>query len=255
MKRFFSIFLALTFPNLAQEQTSDTKSASTDKPQFIIELEALTQEQKQKYFTHFHEADRFFKQKRIFECLEQIHLLHQIYDKNPNSLNLQGACYVEFRDFKKAYALFSRAKSAGTESFNINFNLAEINFVTGEYQKALEQMSALKTEIGDKRQFAHVAPLINFKIFLCHLKLGDRASAESILAGTNFLDDSPLFYYANAALHFYSDQRVEAEKWLARAGRIFTNKAVTGPWNDTLIEFGYIKNFYGGDLETSTPRN
>jgi hypothetical protein len=30
------------------------------------------------------------------------------------------------------------------------------------------------------------------------------------------------------------------------AGRVFANPAVIAPWQDTLIEFGYIESFYGG---------
>ena len=35
---------------------------------------------------------------------------------------------------------------------------------------------------------------------------------------------------------------------LARAGRIFQSPEVLAPWQDTLVEYGYIKSFYGNDL-------
>jgi hypothetical protein len=34
---------------------------------------------------------------------------------------------------------------------------------------------------------------------------------------------------------------------MARGGRIFQNPAILSPWQDTLMEFGYIKGFFGGD--------
>jgi hypothetical protein len=31
------------------------------------------------------------------------------------------------------------------------------------------------------------------------------------------------------------------------AVRVFNNPAVIAPWQDSLIEYGYIQSFYGGD--------
>ena len=95
-------------------------------------------------------------------------------------------------------------------------------------------------------------PLIDFKLLLCKLKTDDEDGAKKILEGTGFLDDNPLFYYGNAAMEYFADNGAKAEVWLARAGRIFRNPSAIAPWQDTLIEFGYIKSFYGGDLEVET---
>jgi hypothetical protein len=40
---------------------------------------------------------------------------------------------------------------------------------------------------------------------------------------------------------------VKAEEWLAMASRVFENPDIISPWQDTLVEFGYIKSFYGED--------
>jgi hypothetical protein len=97
-------------------------------------------------------------------------------------------------------------------------------------------------------------PLIEFKILLCKIKTDDISGAEDIVAKTDFLDDSPLFYFGKAALEYAKDNGVGAETWLARAGRIFRTDdgGLLAPWQDTLIEFGYIKSFYGGDLEVES---
>ena len=91
-------------------------------------------------------------------------------------------------------------------------------------------------------------------MLLCKIKTDDMTGAEAIVAKTDFLDDSPLFYYGKAALEYAKDNGAEAEVWLARAGRIFRTEdgGLLAPWQDTLIEFGYIKSFYGGDLEVES---
>ncbi len=256
MKKFLSYFFTFTLLSFAQEEASKKSNEATDqpeKPQFVIEIEALTQEQKKDYFTYYHEAERFFQQRRIFECLESIHALHKIYDKNPASLNLQGACYVEFRDFKKARKTFNKALSITPGNFNINFNLAEIDFVSGEFKSALGKLQNLKKDIEGNARFRTVIPLVDFKILLCHLKANNEKEARKILEEVDFLDDSPLFYFGNAALDYYADRGSEAETWLARAKRIFQDDDILPSWQDTLIEFGYIKSFYGGDLEVDIP--
>ena len=43
---------------------------------------------------------------------------------------------------------------------------------------------------------------------------------------------------------------IKAEEWLAMAGRIFRDPNVLAPWQDTLVEYGYIKSFYGEDAAT-----
>ena len=262
MKKILSTFFALSYFSIAQEaapeaekKTSETEAKTTEakKPQFMIELEALTKEQQKKYLTHYQKANQLFEQKRIFECLDELHQLHQIYDSNPASLNLQGACYVEFRNFTKARIAFSKALKSTPNNFNVSFNLAEISFVTKDYKKALSQLEQLQKQINDTNNKAasNMSLLINFKILLCKLKTDDKEGAQKMLEGTDFLDDSPFFYYGHAAFEYDSENNTEAEIWLARAGRIFRNEALIAPWKDTLIEFGYIKSFYGGDLETS----
>ena len=73
----------------------------------------------------------------------------------------------------------------------------------------------------------------------------------TILAGKyTFEDDSPFYYFAQAALAYDNKDLIKAEEWLAMAGRIFRDPNVLAPWQDTLVEYGYIKSFYGEDSGT-----
>jgi hypothetical protein len=63
----------------------------------------------------------------------------------------------------------------------------------------------------------------------------------------DFLDDSPFHYYAKAALAYEAEDLLKAEEWLAVAARIFQDPNILAPWQDTLVEYGYIKSFYGDD--------
>lgn len=249
MKFLLSALLASTLTLAAQDQPEATEKPKQEVPQYIVEINNLTNEQKAKYQELFVRCDQLFKQRRIFECLETIYEIHQIYDGNPSTMNLEGACYVEFRNFDKARLAFERTMKIQPDNFNVRFNLAEIDFVTENWESALKKLIQLDKDSADDASNQSMNSLVKFKILLCMLKTGDEEGAKAILEKTNFLDDSPLYYYGNAAMEYFHDKGPAAEVWLARAGRIFPQQGVIAPWQDTLIEFGYIKSFYGGDLE------
>jgi hypothetical protein len=92
--------------------------------------------------------------------------------------------------------------------------------------------------------------LVEFKILLCKKRLGMENDVIILAEKYDFLDDSPFYYYAQAALAYEKKDLVKAEEWLAIAGRIFQDPNVLAPWQDTLVEFGYIKSFYGDDAVT-----
>jgi tetratricopeptide (TPR) repeat protein len=251
MKKILCSLFALGLLATAQDAPAPPEKApeKPELPQYVLDLQSLTKEDGNKYRENFLRADSLFKQKRIFECLEAIEDVHQIYEGNPSSLNLKGACYVEFRSFEKARIAFAKASAANPGNFNVRFNLAEIEFVTKNYKEALKLLNELATEAGENKATSAMLPLVNFKVLLCKLKTDDEAGARAIIAKSDFLDDSPLFYYGNAALEYFAEKGPEAEIWLSRAGRIFRDANIIAPWQDTLIEFGYIESFYGGDLE------
>lgn len=247
MKKLISLFLLSASLLSAQEVRPKTEEPAPEKKvfQYQVDLENLTAEMREDYYMKLFKAQTFFNQKRIFETLAQIDEIHKIYDKDPSSLNIKGACYVEFRNFDKARDCFNKALEAHPENPNVLFNLAEIAFVTHQWQEAHDELSKLLKEQANPT----MNELIRFKILLCKIKLGALEEAQNLTDGTSFLDDSPLYYYANAAMEYSKDKPTKAEKWLSRGSTVFTDQRQVAPWQDTLIEFGYIKSFYGGDLE------
>ena len=247
MKKLISLFLISASLLSAQEAQpeADKKAPEKKARQYQIDIQNLTAEKRKEYYTKLFKAQTLFNQKRIFETLAEIDEVQKIYAKDPASLNIEGACYVEFRNFEKARKSFKKALAAHPENRNVLFNLAEISFVTHQWQEAHDALSGL---IGEGLN-PTMTDLIQFKILLCKIKLGAIDEAQALTDKTSFLDDSPLHYYANAAMEYSNDNAQKAEAWLARCSTIFTNSGVIAPWQDTLIEFGYIKSFYGGDLE------
>jgi hypothetical protein len=123
--------------------------------------------------------------------------------------------------------------------------------VTKDWEAAEASLSKVleltgKSPSGNDLQLAR---LVEFKLLLSKIKLGKKEEAAKLAVKYDYLDDSPFPYYAEAAMHFAENRELEAEAAMARCGRIFQNPGILAPWQDTMIEFGYIKGFFGGDAE------
>jgi tetratricopeptide (TPR) repeat protein len=239
-------------------------------PEWQMEFENLHPEVRRKYLETVSDAAVLFNQKRIFESLNRIAEADVIFENNPAALNLKGACYVEFRDFGKARECFDRALELQKEVLvgvdkltpeerrkrlssvaNVLFNIAEMDFVTEQWESAATRFDELIPDLDPNR--TSMIRLIEFKILLCKLKSGKIEEARTLADKHDYLDDSPYHYYGHAALAYEEGDPEAAERLRATARRVFRTAQILSPWEDTMIEVGYVKSFYGGDLEAGDP--
>ncbi|MDA0765688.1 MAG: hypothetical protein O3A87_03605 [Verrucomicrobia bacterium] len=243
-KRLFPLLAILALsPSLPAQ---DEPAPAEPIPAWMQAFENLPREQKEAYGKAISEGGRLFNQKRIFEALNAVYEAEEILKQNPAALSLKGACYVEFRDFPRARACFDEALALSPKNPNVLFNLVEMDFVTQMWKDCQRRIKEL-TPLVDPRNIPMLR-LLEFKLLLTYLKTNELEEARALATKYDFLDDNPYYYYANAAMMFHAENPEEAEAWIARARRVFQNDADLAPWEDTLIEYGYIKSFYGEDL-------
>jgi tetratricopeptide (TPR) repeat protein len=224
----------------AEKQPNGVAAAYSPNQQAFLNLPEANRNE---FIKHLSEADRLFKQKRIFETLEELDKVEKIFADSPEVYNLRGNCFVEMRAFDKALAQFEKARSFAKNNASLDFNIAEIYFVTKEWKKSLELLDKVLKNLPP--QSIALARLVEFKKLLCMSKLGMKDEAKNLSEKYDFLDDSPFYYYAQAALAYDKQDVMAAEAWIARANRIFRDPNVLSPWQDTLVEYGYIKGFFG----------
>lgn len=246
MKSFLLIFFVFASSLHAQDSKILEKEVEDLLPS-QKEFSNLPEEKRKEFIKHFGEASRYFSQKRIFEALESIYQADKIFSKSAELINLRGSCYVEMRAFDKAMDDFKKAQEINPENTGIMFNIAEVLFVTRQWKESHDKLKDVIKRIPEER--TSFARLVEFKILLCKKKLGLDEEVQIMAEKYDYQDDSPYYYYAKAALAYDDKELVKAEEWLARANRIFRDPNIIAPWQDTLIEFGYIKSFYGSDEE------
>lgn len=250
MKPIFPALLLCLMPlaTLPAQQPAAPAAASKEKLPYEIAFSNLPEKTRIEYLGKVVEAKRFFNEKRIFEAVDKANEANAIFSDDPEVLNLIGACQVEFRNFEKAMEAFKKADAQRPNNPQIFFNIAELNFVMKNWPEAEVNLAKVMklTPTTDPTSF-QANRLTEYKLLLTKLKLNKRAEAASMAKKYDYLDDSPYPYYAEAAMLFDEGKELEAEGVLARAGRIFQDPAFISPWQDTLIEFGYIKGFFGGD--------
>lgn len=223
-------------PALPEPKTSSGSKSLT--PVSDTEFDDLSDEQKKEVATLLGDAARFVQGIRLQEALSKLWEAEQIAPNIFQIHNLRGAAYTKMRDFEKARASFEKAIALVPNAFHARFNLTEIDYVTGNYETAETEFVKLleafpKTDVATRR-------LIEYKIVICKLKQGDSDGAKKMIGAYSYLDDTPIYYVANAAVAFSKEDRDDAESWITSARKIYP-AAQMEIFLDALIEAGWIE--------------
>lgn len=225
------------------EKTDESISGMSANQQAFLNL---PEQRRKEFLSYLTDASRLFQQKRIFESLDALDKAYSIFNESAEIYNLRGSCYVEMRSFDKALAAFQKAAELSKQNPSVEFNIAEVYFVKKDWKNALQSFEKVLKLLPESNKA--LARLVEFKILLCLKQVGRDDDALILAEKYDYMDDSPFHYYAQAALAYDDKRLVEAEQWLARAARIFRNIDIISPWQDTLVEYGYIKSFYGDEI-------
>lgn len=215
------VFLvALTSSTLAQ-QTPVIPTAAMQKLQEVQELQ-----QKQ----------------RFYDALEKLDELDAMTPNLPDVYNMRGSIYLSptLRDFAKADEMFAKAETLQPNSLPPRFNRAELLFVKHDWAASAAAFEKLLVDFP-KTPMA-VRHLVLFKLVVCAIKLDQTDVAQKRLKESfTFMDDTPAYYFANAALSFHKKNESEAKDWMLRANGIF-KEAENSAYVDTLMEARWVPN-------------
>jgi len=148
-------------------------------------------------------------------------------------LNLQGAAYTKLKNFDRARESFEYALVHAPEFFPPRFNLAEIEFLQGEYKKALEKFQQLAQSAG-------VSDLLIFKIFLSHLMDGDTITARRLLDRMPRPGTTPVWYYSAAAWEFKKGNKRSGRNYVRIARELYPEEKDRQLYEETLRDLKWL---------------
>ena len=208
---------------------------------------------------------------RIQEAFEKIIEAEQMAPNLFQIHNLKGAAYTKIRDFEKARVSFKRSLELNPGAFMSRFNITELDFVEHKFADAEKNFQSLLDD--SPKMNAGTRRLIEFKILICQLSQDKDAEAKAThgkfglniymdeegrlleidefdeeakkaAATTKFvdyLDNTPAYYFGNAAFAFDKGDEDEARGWIRAAERTFSPQDVS-VYIDSFIEMGWIDN-------------
>jgi len=220
-----------------------SKPAKQEPPAAVVELpeslKGLSDSEREHLQKLLIDASKYIGGIRIQEAFEK---LIEAEEMAPNLFqlhNLKGAAYTKIRAFDKARICFERAIELEPKAFVSKFNITELDFVEHKFADAEKNFQELidldpKIDMGTKR-------LIEFKILVSMLGQDKVAEANDIQKRFNYLEDTPAYYFGNAAFAFAKDDEDEARGWIRSAERIYTPQEVS-VYVDSFIEMKWIDN-------------
>jgi hypothetical protein len=200
----------------------------------------LTDPNAQKALELMQEAYGLQSRKRYLDALLKLDEAEKLTPANPELFNLRGSIYLsaQVRDIERARSEFNRSQELQPAALPPRFNLAELEFVAGNFLPAERAFRAILQKFDSLPQ--SMRHMIQFKILVCLVKQKKLAEAESELkANFDFLDETPAYYFSKGVLALANGKEREGNEWLAKA-QIIYKKPENLPYLDSLMETGYI---------------
>ncbi|QQL44030.1 tetratricopeptide repeat protein [Sulfuriroseicoccus oceanibius] len=223
--------------DLARQVIEHNRTKEADAANAMVKT--LSDDEQKVFFEALRDAGSFLSQKRNQEALDKLHDAEALLPEHPAVLNFKGSAYVNLRDFDRAADYFDKLVASFPTNWQGMFNRIEMDFVRHNWKEALSGFENLL------ERHAEVLPkpslrLIDYKIAICHIKLGDTAKGKEIVEKYGFFDDTPIYYYGNAALAYDEGNEASAQEWINNARKIYS-PAANAMYADALFEAGWLQ--------------
>lgn len=222
--------LSLCSPLQAQEP-----AAGTPSPEAIAKIQ---------------EAQELSRRDRFVDALAKLDEAEALSPNIAQIFNLRGSIYLSrpLRDFALATEMFDKAEALLPGTIVVAFNRAEVLFVKHDWPAAQKAFQKLLDDF--QKVPAPTRHIILFKRLVAEVKQDQIETAEKTLKDSfTFMDDTPAYYYAKAALAFQAKDESKAKEWMAKAGTIFKAEEIA-PYVDSLTEARWIPDISMPLLET-----
>lgn len=215
-------------PNAEQEESAEI-------PRWLADLSNLPREQRMEYINTLSAAKQAMAKGDWVTCDAMLTTCELIFRGNPHICNMRAVCYIEQKRFDDAEIEIARAKKELPNDPTTLVNIATLHMAQGHYQACIDEMSIiLENSHFNVRQ--DVRDILTFRMFLCHLMLGNEDKALELTQDISPIADTPLYYYSRAAICIFKKDFNGAKNDLQAATRIFSNNsALLVPYQRALL--------------------
>lgn len=151
--------------------------------------------------------------------------------RNPRVHVMHGAVLAARRQYPEARAAFQKALDLSPGSVATMFNLAEIEFVLGDYASAGDLYAKLRPQMPDNK-------ILLYRQYLCALMTKNEEDAQRILNSPLLPAQSPEWFYITAARNLHEGKKAEGERLVQQARLLFGDKV--RPHDQTLQRLGLL---------------
>ncbi len=237
MKKLLTL-LAAALPLLAAAQENPPPAA----PPAAAELgdAQLSEADQQKLVKIFQDVQEMRKQNRFTDAIAKLDEAEKISPKNGLIFTMRGDIHLapRRRDFDLAKEQFLKAKELDPNNAGPAFNLAELEFARHDFPTATAAFRKLVADFPKLPQV--IRHLALSRIVICEARQKKFDEAEKLIKESfTFMDDTPAYYFSNAAISFAKKDEKMAQEWMLRATSIFKEQQ-TGPYIDAFKEMRWL---------------
>lgn len=203
----------------------------------------LNEDERNQLKAHLQEAGALASVRRSQEMLITLDKAVELAPDYYVIYNLRGVAFSVLRDFDSARREFRKARDLEPKALDVRFNLAEMDFVTGKFEKALEQLSGMIAE--HPKMPTPTYHLLRFKELICLFKLGRQGEASKLMEEFSPYEDTPVYHMAEAVRRFSLGEEDEAKGWIRSAKGIFKPQVMSN-YLDALMEVGWMDSLVEG---------
>lgn len=231
--------------------TTDTQPPREEKPAnepdipiWVKELSNLPATEREEYLTSFAAAKQAYAVGRMAESESYLLTCQIINDTNPNVWSLRASIYIAQKNFDEALPLLEKVEKAmpGHQITQLNFSLYYLG--KGLYEQCLKETDSLLERL-DSQSTAQLCKSLIYRKVLCYLMLGQPQKAHELTDNLSPLEDSPLYYYSQAAYQIARKDRNAATRDMNAADTIFADESYLLSYKQSLSFSGLIERYMG----------
>lgn len=226
----------LALPLAAQQQQAAPVA------EWLADFSNLPKETRAEYIDLFHRAKRAYVFGDWIICYALLEECEMLYNKNPHVWNLRTVCLIAQNKLEEAEQELIKAKKELPHDETTYMNIANLHMAKGEYQQCIDVLRNIIDSMPDPVS-QNLVDILTFRIYLCHIMLGQRKDARNLVSHLTPLSDTPLYYYSQAALHISRGDRTQARQDIQAADTIFAKGNATLPYLRAIQASGLEEKF------------